>query len=74
MEKKSNVTAIHKKDSTALLGNYRPISLLNYNGKLMERCVHKHLTKYFTENKVISPYQSEFVSGDYYKPTVLSSK
>ena len=62
--KKSNVTAIHKKDSTALPGNYRPISLLNYNGKLMERCVHKHLTKYFTENNVISPYQSGFVSGD----------
>ena len=30
----------------------------------MERCVHKHLTKYFTENNVISPYQSGFVSGD----------
>ena len=53
-----------KKDSTANPGNYRPISLLNYNGKLMERCIHKYNTKYFIENNVISPYQSGFVSGD----------
>ena len=62
--KKSNLTAIHKKDSLTHPGNYRPISLLNYNGKLMERCVHKHMTNYFTENNVITPYQSGFVSGD----------
>ena len=62
--KKSNVTAIHKKDSTTNPGNYRPISLLNINGKLMERCIHKHLTAYFLENNVITPYQSGFVSGD----------
>ena len=62
--KKSNVTAIHKKDSTTNPGNYRPISLLNINGKLVERCIHKHLTAYFLENNVITPYQSGFVSGD----------
>ena len=62
--KKSNLTAIHKKDSLTNSGNYRPISLLNYNGKLMERCVHKHLTNYFIENNVITPYQSGFVGGD----------
>ena len=62
--KKSNLTAIHKKDSLTHPGNYRPISLLNYNGKLMERCVHKHMTNYFTEHNVITPYQSGFVSGD----------
>ena len=30
----------------------------------MERCVHKHLTNYFIENNVITPYQSGFVGGD----------
>lgn len=30
----------------------------------MERCVHKHLKNYFTENNVITPYQSGFVRGD----------
>ena len=30
----------------------------------MERCIHKHLTAYFLENNVITPYQSGFVSGD----------
>ena len=62
--KKSNLTVIHKKDSLTNPGNYRPISLLNYNGKLMERYVHKHLTDYFIENNVITPYQSGFVGGD----------
>ena len=62
--KKSNLTAIHKKDSLTHPGNYRPVSLLNYNGKLMERCVNKHMTNYFTEYNVITPYQSGFVSGD----------
>ena len=62
--KKSNLTAIHKKDSLTNPGNYRPISVLNYNGKLMERCVHKHLTNYFIENNVIIPYQSGFVGCD----------
>ena len=30
----------------------------------MERCMHKHLTKCFIENNVITPYQSGFVGGD----------
>ena len=30
----------------------------------MERCVHKHLTNYFIENNVKTPYQSGFVGGD----------
>ena len=62
--KKSNLTAIHKKGSLTNPGIYRPISLLNYNGKLMERCVHKHLTNYFIKNNVRTPYQLGFVGGD----------
>ena len=53
-----------QKDSLTNPGNYRPISLLNYNGKLLDRCVHKHQRNYFIENNVITPYQSGFVGGD----------
>ena len=58
------MTVIHTNDSTAHPGNYRPISLLNYIGKLMEKCVHKHLTRFFTENKVIPLYRTGLVRGD----------
>ena len=62
--KRSNVTAIHKKDDRANPGNYRPISLLNYDGKLMERCIHKHVSNYLIEHFVITPNQSGFQAGD----------
>ena len=62
--KEANVIAVHKKDSCSLPSNYRPISLLCYLGKLMERCMHKHIYNYLKQNHVISPYQSGFQSGD----------
>ena len=30
----------------------------------MERCVHKHVTKYLIQHSVITPYQSGFRTGD----------
>ena len=62
--KEANVIAVHKKDSLSQPSNYRPISLLCYLGKLMERCMHKHIYNYLKQNHVISPYQSGFQSGD----------
>ena len=62
--KRANVTPVHKKDSLSDPSNFRPISLLNCNGKLMERCIHKHITNYLITHSVISPFQSGFQSGD----------
>ena len=62
--KEANVIAVHKNDSLSQPCNYRPISLLCYLGKLMERCMHKHIHNYLKQNHVISPYQSGFQSGD----------
>ena len=42
----------------------RPISLLKYCGKLMERCIHKHLTRYLKQYSIITPFQSGFQTGD----------
>ena len=44
--------------------NYRPISLLDPIGKVLERCVHKHLYNYISENHLLTPFQSGFVPGD----------
>ena len=43
--------------------NYRPISLLSCLGKLMERCVYKHLYNYLTSNNLIYSNQSGFLTG-----------
>ena len=58
------LTPIHKKDDKSLPSNYRPISLLDPIGKVMERCVHKHLYNYISENQLLTPFQSGFVPGD----------
>ena len=62
--KRSNLTAAHKKDSRSNPSNYRPISLLNYGGKIMERCIHKHVSNYLIEHSIITPFQSGFQVGD----------
>ena len=62
--KDANVIPIHKKDNFTKPCNYRPISLLSYLGKLMERCIHKHISNYLKQNNVITHFQSGFQSGD----------
>ena len=62
--KMANVTPIHKKDDKSLPSNYRPISLLSIVGKLMERCIHKHIYNYVMEHKLITPFQSGFIKND----------
>ena len=62
--KNGYLTPIHKNDDKSLPSNYRPISLLDPIGKVMERCVHKHLYNYISENQLLTPFQSGFVPGD----------
>ena len=62
--KEANVSPIFKKDDRSLPSNYRPISLLCQAGKVMERCIHKHLYNYVLSNHILTPLQSGFVSGD----------
>ena len=62
--KEANVSSIFKKDDRSLPSNYRPISLLCQAGKVMERCIHKHLYNYVLSNHILTPLQSGFVSGD----------
>ena len=62
--KEANVSPLYKKDDPSLVSNYRPISLLNTIGKVMEKIIHKHIFNFFNENNVISCLQSGFVSGD----------
>lgn len=60
----SNIIPVPKKDKSTNPTNYRPISLLSIQGKLMERCIHTHLNAYLINNNITSPYQSGFRGGD----------
>lgn len=62
--KEANITPVHKKDDPSLVSNYRPISLLNTLGKVLEKIVHKHLFNYCRDNNLITTFQSGFVPGD----------
>ena len=62
--KKGNVVPIHKKEDKQCLSNYRPVSLLPICGKIFERLIFNEMFKFFIENELISPNQSEFERGD----------
>ena len=62
--KQANVTPIFKKDNPSDVVNYRPISLLNTIGKVLEKIIHKHVYNFFHEHHVVTTLQSGFVPGD----------
>ena len=52
--KKSNVVPVHKKESTNLIKNYHPISLLPIFSKVFERLMFNSLYNYFMQNKLFT--------------------
>ena len=62
--KEANVSPLFKKDDPSSVSNYRPISLLNTIGKVMEKIVHKHMFNFFLNQHAIISLQSGFVPGD----------
>ena len=61
--KQSLVLPLFKKGDKSTVGNYRPISLLGCVGKLMERCVYKHISNHLHFNNLVHPKQSGFLKG-----------
>ena len=62
--KEAKVIPVHKKESTNLVKNYRPISLLPIFGKIFERVIFKELFNYFHKNELLTKCQSGFLPGD----------
>ena len=59
-----NALPTHKKESTQLKKNYRPISLLPICGKISDKIIFDSICKHFTDSKLLSPNQSGFRPGD----------
>jgi hypothetical protein len=61
--KRANVVPIHKSGDISTIKNYRPISLCSVVGKLLERVVAMHMTRYLSDVGLISHQQHGFVNG-----------
>ena len=58
--KLAKVIPLHKKDSTVLMDNYRPVSLLTSISKVFEKVAHIQLSEYFVKNKLFFSSQYGF--------------
>ena len=56
----ARVRPLHKKNSRAEVGNYRPVSILSITSKILERAVYIQLETYLRENDLLYNYQSGF--------------
>ena len=61
--KRATVVPLHKKGDRCDINNYRPVSLLNTSGKLMEKIVFKYIYNFFRDFYIISIWQSGFIPG-----------
>ena len=66
--KQGKISAIYKKGSRKVAGNYRPVSLTSIVCKCLEICVRNHIVSHMTKNNLFSPQQFGFIRG---RSTVL---
>ena len=62
--KQANVTPVFKKNEPSDVANYRPISLLNTIGKVLETIIHKYVFNFLNDHQIFTTLQSGFVPGD----------
>ena len=62
--KDANATAIYKKCRHIYAIKLQTNIFLSQIGKAMERCIHKHLYNYISENNSLTTFQSGFIHGD----------
>ena len=61
--KQANITALHKKGSRHVAGNYRPVSLTSVVCKLLESLIRDALVTYMSQNGLFSNKQFGFITG-----------
>lgn len=59
----ARVVPIHKKGDTALISNYRPISLTSSCCKMLEHIIANHVITFLTDNNILSSFQHGFRKG-----------
>lgn len=61
--KKAKVTPVFKKGDRTLIANYRPISILPFFSKVIEKCIERRLSKYLSKFNILSTHQFGFRTG-----------
>ena len=59
----AKVVPLFKGGDRERVGNYRPVSLLPLPGKLLEKIVHKRITKFWDDIQVLTKDQGGFRKG-----------
>ena len=59
----ARVTPIYKADALNEIGNYRPISVLPWFSKILERIMYNWFFKYLTTNEILHKKQFRFQKG-----------
>ena len=59
----AKVTTVFKRDGSADLSNYRPISVLPCFSKILEQLMYNRLYKHLNNSKVLYPKQFSFQKG-----------
>ena len=61
--KDAQIIPLPKKSNPSSYSDYRPISILPFLSKVLERMVHQQLSKFLSKNQLLNPFQSGFRPG-----------
>lgn len=61
--KRAKITPVFKKGDRTLISNYRPISILPFFSKVIEKCIVRRLNKYLSKFNTLSKHQFGFRAG-----------
>ncbi len=69
--KTARVKPLYKKNSLSEVGNYRPVNILSFASKILERAVYVQLESYLKEKNILYSFQSGF-RGSFSTDTCLT--
>ena len=61
--KHANITPVYKNGDRHCISNYRPISVLPFLGKILEKCIALRLVNFMQKYNIITPNQYGFQKG-----------